>query len=189
VLEVCRKYGFEVYATYPALEASALLGPGSVTTALLQQHSITSLWWLTSLARTLIAAESASSFLEQFRQPLERCGDAAVRLENVLSGFIDQPTALGWGEVTEAVANYLSTFSEVIDRTHHFNINHITTFLEELRRIQPLITTSLEQNTAVSSLPETSLLFRKMSGSPMMSWVLWKTEPSAPYPFFKEPET
>ena len=140
-------------------------------------------WWAVTLTRSMIATERASSFLGSVRGPLEACSEACTELENALNGLIDEPTPEGWDFVIEGVHRYFSASQSALESVSHANENQLRTFLEEIRKLQPLIKDHIERGAPVEVLPQTSVLFREMSGFPMVAWVLWRPEPPPLTPF------
>lgn len=184
ILQLCQAQGFRVYALSPTVEAPAFLGPGSLTHLVHEAtDEIAKQWWAVSLARAMIATEPASAFLEHVHEPLGSCSESCVALEGFLRGFLDNPTGESWDRVVEGVFHYLSACQDVLTSLYQVNEIQIRKFLEELRQIQMLVKDCIEQRAPVEALPETSVLFRKMSGFPMTSWILWKPESTPPTPF------
>jgi hypothetical protein len=183
ILQLCQTHGFRVYAMTPTVDAAAFLGPGSMTDRV-HEAQLAGWWSGMALARAMITTEPALSFLEHGQQPLQACFQACAGLEDSLDGFTDEPTGEGWDRVIEGVYCYLSAFHTAFTFVHKSNENQVKVFLEELRTIQPLIRDCIERGVAPEAIPETSVLFRKMSGFPMVNWVLWRPEsPLAAVPF------
>lgn len=181
--QLSKDRGFRVYAVSPAVDAPALVGPGSVTGSVHEAAELTSLLWAATASRAMIATEPASSFLERLREPLEVCADACAELENSLDTLINAPTPEVWDRVIEGAHRYLSASHTALGSVARANESDLRTFLEEIRKLQPLIRDHLESGLSVEALPETSILFRKLSGFPMAAWVLWRPDPPPVTPF------
>lgn len=182
VSELCDRLGFRIHALTPSIDGLVLLGPGPLL-PLLGDAGLLQAWWATTLARAAVATESPLSLLESERGPLEACCKACHELEESLNDLLNEVTAKAWDSVVDSVFRYLSA-SRVVAMSLYERAEHQSaTFLQELRAIQPLIRTAVERQLSVAVLPETKVLFRKMSGFPMASWVLWNPEPQPGTPF------
>ncbi len=183
IFELCRTWGFQVYALSPGCDAPGLLGPGALTDPAGEANQLSILWWAASLARSMITTEPASSALKRLGTPLEACSKACGEMEASLDDFSDQPTAENWDRVVEGVFWYLSASRGVFKAVYEANEIQFQSFLEELEEIRPIIKNAIERQTSVEKIPQGSVLFRKMSGMAMASWVLWKAEPPRANPF------
>lgn len=182
IIEACRAEGFQVYAAHPLLEASAWLGPGSLLPKVLDS-SAAACWWYAVLARAVVATEPAVVQLSQVAKVLEECAEAAKAAEEAVHSLIATPTAAVLGGVVVGVKEYLKAYMAVMDAVQHLNRQQVSQFIQELEGVTPALQASLATGQLLPELPTTEIVFRKMSGMPMASWVVRKVAPAAASPF------
>jgi 2-polyprenyl-3-methyl-5-hydroxy-6-metoxy-1,4-benzoquinol methylase len=172
VLEVCAAEGLRVYAVSPAVDAAALLGPGPLLNVAQEPEPLVKAWWAASVARTLIATDPAPKTLEHAREPLEACARSAAQLEVVLGRFVESPGAQSWNEVASALDGYLAGFDAVLEALVGAVRAQRTAFDRDVQAVSTALRHALMGGRPVERLPDTSILFKRMSGMPMACWVL-----------------
>lgn len=182
LLKVCRDEGLEVYASTPAADAAALLGPGSLRRAGDNHAPTWAAWWTASAARTLIATGTSTTALGSAATQLEDCGQCAVCFERTLGEFLGAPSAERWDALVTATGGYLKAARDVVGAVHQDSNAQIEGFLGELEAISPALRAALNERRPVAELPSTEVLFRGASGMPMATWVLQRTEAASRSP-------
>ena len=183
ILKTCNQNGLQLYATSTVLDAPAFIGPGMKQTQLTQPEDLSQLWWVAGLAKIMTATDGAPESLELVKVPLQRCAKSGMNLEESLYSFGDDPSGEHWDVLIKTARQYLMDFRVLSKHITEFNSAHFATFISELEQIQETIREAIDQDRRIEQLPQTDVLFRKMSGSPMTSWVLHKPAamPSSPF--------
>ena len=183
ILKTCNQNGLQLYATSTVLDAPAFIGPGMKQTQLTQPEDLSQLWWVAGLAKIMTATDGAPESLELVKVPLQRCAKSGMNLEESLYSFGNEPSGEHWDVLIKTARQYLMDFRVLSKHITEFNSAHFATFISELEQIQETIREAIDQDRRIEQLPQTDVLFRKMSGSPMTSWVLHKPATLPSFPF------
>lgn len=183
VVDFCQECGFEIYSLVPTPESPTLFGPRSVMASGETDERLGPQWAMASLARAMMATEPAATTMAENREQIQALSDAGHAFELSLDHFIDSRTGEAWDLMVTRLTAFVEAVRTTSAQLHVSNLARMDTFIAEIERIRPLVRECLEQDQVLDALPETSVLFRGMSGFPMAAWVLRKPELEADLDF------